>query len=145
MTYEDFPQQPGELQQSPAEAIPTAFPEFPPDALAGLIARYHRFNQLVNNDTPPQTQHVWQVEQRLGAINDARETGAVDSATGDILELAALREFRRLCFWEGSPIDLNSLHLYADRLGLSRVNVQRYKKSETKVNPSFSNDGVDSL
>ena len=70
----------------------------------------------------------WQVEQRLGAINDARENGTITSEVADALELDTLRKFREMMFnakGRSLRIPLSVAHEIAERNGNAPINVSK--------------------
>lgn len=82
-------------------------------------------------------QHNWQIEQRLGAIADAREQGALSPEEADARELEALRALRNSVFERGMSIPLNMLHTVWQEEGGQHVNVTRpplpYAPSRAKL------------
>ena len=76
-----------------------------------------------------------QIEQRLGAINDAREQGTITPEVADALELEALRKLREIYFSARGRelrIPSSTLHEIAEAQGMSPVNVSK----PDRVHPS---------
>ncbi|HWZ65448.1 MAG TPA: hypothetical protein VNX65_01470 [Patescibacteria group bacterium] len=106
------------------EAIPTRYPRLPNDAINTIYEEWQRLRDVRAGDMM-RFEMGWQIEQRLGAINDARENSSLSPEEADRLELEALRKLREVTFESGAAIPMEVAHRAAQSKGLPPVNVTK--------------------
>lgn len=113
------------------ELMQARYPELNLDGLLDDEAKYFEMTGRLNADGRGEPKGSdfeaieprWQIEQRLAAINDARESGAIDQETADRLELATLRELREITLRSKIRIPTLYAHEIAKLSGDAPLNV----------------------
>lgn len=106
----------------PRTEIRSEYPLLDEDILDGLPSIN---GEPLRNIDRAVAQRVWQVEQRLAAINDGRETGHLSAEEADQMELEALRKMRESVLIEGLAVRVEQLHMKVEEKNMPPLNVPR--------------------
>lgn len=112
--------------QAQLEAIPAEYPPLPDDVVTEITVLHGKNGQdRLPRGTAEILQRNWMIEQRLSAINDAREDGTISPEVANALELDALRKMRDNIHFEGTAVPIDTAHRMMESHGLPPLNVSR--------------------
>lgn len=108
--------------QPEAIQIPTGFPGLPDHlTVANRMSSQYGFKATPSRVEFIGMQQDWQIEQRLGEINQARTDGSMTPEEADTAELEALRTMRALRYGSQPRVPLETIYEVAAGLGVEVV------------------------